>query len=454
MKLERLPLRRRARLRFWRRWLQPDGPYPEARDERLKPGRALPGWAVEALPHPGGSVRVLDVNAGPLTALGDTAAGYDVELIPIDELAWYFDKELEKLGLRPPVRTRHCAPEDVRVTFGETAFDLIYSFNGIGHSADPILVYRELLACLKKEGRIIIFAETSGEVDRFHREGHRHFHALRNGRVILRNKSRSWDLQDALLGAEITAKAEKSLLRIQIRHRPAGKRPVALKSSLNGALPEIVSLHIPKSGGSSFRDFLGNLYGNGMRTMYTPEETAPRLIHEVELDPRIRCLHGHFQADAYDHLLPDAVKVTWLRDPIERVVSGYYQFLRHPDTAGDSDFNREFFESGMNLMEFARHENIRASLFWYLNAVPLEDFFFVGLTEAYDDSMRLFCHLLGVPAPASSRTINTNPDKAVTQRYQLSPAHRSELEGLYAGEIELYRFAKYRLEEQLRQAFG
>lgn len=453
---DRLPPRRRARLRFWQRWLQPDGPFPEARRERLQAGRPLPGWALEALPAKGSRVRILDVNAGPVTALGDSAPGHKVELVPIDELAWYFDLELEKHSLNPPTRTRHCAPEDVRVSFGEAAFDLIYSFNGLDHTADPLFIYRELLACLKPQGRLIAYMETTEEVDRLHREAHRYFHALRNGRIILRNKSRSWDLQDALVGAEISGRLEGSLIRVEMRHRPSAATPVSLPARFEGtaSLPEMISLHIPKSGGSSFRDFLGDLYGEGLRTMYALEETAPRLIDKVELEPQTRCLHGHFQADAYDHLLPGAVKVTWLRDPVERVISGYYQFLRHPQTAEDSEFNREFFESGMSLMEFARHDNIRSSLFWYLNAVPLEDFFLVGLTELYDDSMRLFCHLLGVPEPAASRTINTNPDKAVSQRYPLAPAQRSELEGIYAGEIELYRYAEYRLREQLRRAFG
>jgi len=451
-----LPIRRRTRLRFWRRWLQPDGPFPEAREERLQTPRSLPSWATALLPKEGGKVRILDVNAGPLSALGNDASGYEVDLVPIDELAWHFDQELEALALSPPVRTRLCAPEDVRVCFGEAAFDLIYSFNGLDHTNDPLFVYHELLACLKPGGCLIGFMETTDKKDRLHREAHRFFHGIREGRVILRNKSRCWDLQDALPRATVSGKREGSLIRVKIRHRAQDRTSIPLPGKLprKESLPDMLSLHIPKSGGSSFRNFLRGLYGDGLRTMYTTRETAPRFIHEVELDGKTRCLHGHFQADAFEHLLENPIKVTWLRDPIERVISGYYQFLRNPQTADDSAFNREFFQSGMGLMEFARHDNIRASLFWYLNAVPLESFFFIGLTEMYEPSLRLFCHLLDVPPPETSRSINTNPQKAVSQRYSLSPAHRSELEGIYAAEIELYQFAKYRLREQYRAAFG
>lgn len=457
MAIDRLPLRRKTRLKFWLNWLNPGGPYPEARSERLREGRPLPDWAVAALPDEGGACKILDVNAGPLTALGTVADGYTVTVTPVDDLAFHFDRELERLEITPPVRTRQCAPEDVRARFGQGSFDLIYSFNGLDHTSDPVAVYGELLACLKEGGRIITFHETTDDIDRMHREAYRYFHVIRDGRLVLRKKSRCWDLLDALPGADLETTQEGSIIRVEITSRKEEERPrVKLPARQKGkrALPALISLHIPKSGGSSFRDFLRSLYGEAMRPMYTSEETAPRLVHKVRLEPGTSCLHGHFQADAFDHLLPGALKITWLRDPVERVVSGYYQFLRHPDTADESDFNRDFFESGMSLMEFARHENIRDSLFWYLNAVPLEDFFFVGITERYMESMKLFCHLMNIPPPREKKTVNTNPEKQGMRRYTLSPAQRSELEGLYALEIEMYRLARYRLDEELRLAFG
>jgi hypothetical protein len=450
-----IPLRRRVRLDFWTRWLGPDSPYPEAREERLRPGRPLPDWARTAFPEDRTTIRILDVNAGPLSGLGDQADGRRMELVPVDELAFHFDRALAEEDLEPPVRTRHCAPEDVRVAFGEQAFDLVYSYNGLDFLADPVAVYQELLAVLKPGGRIVTFHEAIEDAARIHRDGYRFFHGLHNGRVILRNKSRRWDLQDALPGAAVQGSRENGAIRVEIRRaRQRSVVPPRPRREESDGPPPLISLHIPKSGGSSFREFLGRLYGDSLRTMYAFEETAPRMAHTIELEPGTRCLHGHFQADAFDHLLPGALHITWLRHPVERVISGYYQFLRNPHTADESDFNRSFFEEGLNLMEFARHENIRSSLFWYLNAVPVEAFDFIGITEEYDRSMRVFCQLLGVPEPEASGTVNTNPDKPVASRYPLAPPQRLELEALYAAEIDLYDRARLRLEAEYQALFG
>jgi hypothetical protein len=105
-------------------------------------------------------------------------------------------------------------------------------------------------------------------------------------------------------------------------------------------------------------------------------------------------------------------------------------------------------------MEFARQPEMRRQVRWYFNAVPLDDFFFIGVTERYAESMRLLCHLIGRPVPDSLPRANTNPDRQPGKAYALTPAQRSELEGILAEEIELYRFINYRLDRQLALAFG
>ena len=95
---------------------------------------------------------------------------------------------------------------------------------------------------------------------------------------------------------------------------------------------ELVSIHIPKTAGTSFRNILKNVYGEkevirfdiSNRRGITIEE---KVLKSKKLSRRIKVIHGHF---TYRNLtkmvaLSDNVPiVTWLRNPIKRVISNYY----------------------------------------------------------------------------------------------------------------------------------
>jgi SAM-dependent methyltransferase len=444
-----------VRLQFWRKWLGPDSPYPDARDERLKTGRPLPDWALSSLPAEGGRVRVLDLNAGPLSSLGNQAPEHQVDLIPVDPLAHAFDSLLEEHAYEPPVRTVFCSAEDILPAFGKASFDLIYCYNGLDFTRDPIAVYRQLLEAIKPGGRIITFHEANPPEGRASREWYRFFHYYKNGRVSLCQKRYRRDLADALPGADIQSSLKDSLLQLQIRPAKSPK-PVSLSpcQRADDPLPELISMHIPKSGGTSFRSVLEELYGSTFRPMYAREEMDPGLAQKVKFNSQTRCLHGHFQADAFDGHFPEARKITWLRHPVDRVVSLYFQFHHNPESAFESAFNKRIFEEGWSLMDFARQPEVQRQVRWYFNAVPLDSFFFIGVVERYAESLRLFYHLLGKPTPEVSPGMNVNPKKRMGSAYDLSPAQRSGLESILAEETELYRLVEYRLREQLALAFG
>jgi SAM-dependent methyltransferase len=442
---------REVRLRHWTRWLSPETGPKAVVEERLRPDRALADWAVRALPDRAVKVRILDLAPGPLTAIGPQASGLEVDVVAIDDLAQPLNELLSVQRLTAPVPVQFGTIEDVLTRFGPESFDLITSFNGMDFTDDPIACYRQLIPCLKPGGAIITFHEIPEDSRRLENEWFRYFHLVKKGRIVIGQRGYLRDLRDALPEAEIRHAREGSLVRVEIQAAagPPDVRPPQVIDG-RGELPAIRSVHIPKTAGSSFRRFLEDLYGDGLRCLYDPWDPEA----ERELDPGSRCLHGHFPADAFDRYLPDAINLIWVRDPVERLVSCYFQFHRHPESAGESAFNRRIFEEGWSLIEFARQPEMRRQVRWYFNAVPLDDFFFIGVTERYAESMRLLCHQLGRPVPDSLPRDNTNPDKQPGNRYALPPARRAELECLLAEEIELYRFINYRLDRQVAIAFG
>jgi SAM-dependent methyltransferase len=383
--------------------------------------------------------------------MGTQVPESSVEVVALDDLAQPLNALLEASGLKAPVPVQFGNIEDVLPRFGEGSFDLITSFNGLDFTDNPIACYRQLVRCLKPGGTIITFHELLDDAERLDNEWFRYFHLIRNGRVVIGQRGYLRDLQDGLPEAAVSWTPEGNLVRIEIRAADE-QPPVGLPEVLDSRekLPAIHSMHIPKTAGSSFRRFLEDLYGDGLRCLYDPWDPEA----EPELAPGTRCLHGHFPADAYDRHLPHALKLTWMRDPVERIVSCYFQFHRYPESAGESAFNQRIFTEGWSLMEFARQPEMHRQVRWYFNAVPLDDFFFIGVTERYTESMRLLCHLIGRPVPDSLPRANTNPDKQAGKAYALTPAQRSELEGILAEEIELYRFINYRLDRQLALAFG
>lgn len=445
----------KKRMAFWQEWLHPDSKYSEFREARFALERPLPYWAEAVLPRRR-RVRILDVNAGPVSGLGIQSDRHEVDLVPIDDLAHQFEKQMKTHGYEAQVPTQFCSPEDVLCRFGPASFDLIYSYNGLANTRDPIRIYEQLLRCLRPGGRILTFHNRLNDAKDLIRQSFHHFHVVERKRLQIVHKGYRRDIADALPGAKVRFAEEESVIRVELRAAASERLPnVRMPRPLKTVKPpQLISVHIPKTAGSSFRRFLESLYGPTLRCLYTEEETAPRHIPHLQVARKVRCLHGHFQATAFDEKYPRARKITWLRDPMERIVSSYYQYHRWPPEPDGSPFLKRLLQEGWSILDFARSDEMVQQVRWYLNGIPLEKFFFIGITEHYDASLKMLCHLLNVDQPENLKSTNINPERGVASRYALPETTRQELEALYAPEVKLYQLACDRLSQQLAETFG
>src|SRR5690606_33266366 len=94
---------------------------------------------------------------------------------------------------------------------------------------------------------------------------------------------------------------------------------------------ELLSLHIPKTAGTSFRNILKSVYGeDAVVRLDINKNLLTRLNEELYESPAIpnaRVLHGHyFYKNIHKRVeIPEEVKIiTWLRDPVKRVISNFY----------------------------------------------------------------------------------------------------------------------------------
>lgn len=163
----------RGELRWWRGYIATGGgDWPEDLRQRLDPDAPLlEPLIADRLDRFGRApVRVLDVGAGPVSALGRTHGDLRLEITAVDPLGDRYAQLLADAGIEPPVRTLQCRGEDVAARFGADAFEVAYARNAIDHSADPVAIVRAMLRTVVPGGFVALRhfrceAENNGYVD-------------------------------------------------------------------------------------------------------------------------------------------------------------------------------------------------------------------------------------------------------------------------------------------------
>jgi hypothetical protein len=201
----------------------------------------------------------------------------------------------------------------------------------------------------------------------------------------------------------------------------------------------IISVHIPKTGGTTFLDILRKCVEEVLYLDYDYEGPSPMalfrrgerltapfesIMNDLESLSGRSVIHGHFQAKKYVSTFPNAVYVTWLRDPVERIVSNYLYWQRSR-LLGDRRWE-EVSAQKMNLEEFAHLRFARDNQQAYLFPLTVEEFDFVGITEEYDRSLELFRRLFCPDASFGTIMRNRNPNRQ-GEFYDLEPGLRKKI---------------------------
>ncbi len=216
----------------------------------------------------------------------------------------------------------------------------------------------------------------------------------------------------------------------------------------------IVSIHVPKTGGETFRDILEALTEGHLQRDYGDRPLAPMTIRQrirlatarPQLEPGTRAVHGHFIATKYWRRYPEARYMAWFREPIERLASHYHYWKRKPDRKNPTC--RKLIEEDLSLSGFAGLPEMRDVQARFLGEVPPERLAFVGITERYGESIDLFRRAFYPAMPSTAEHVNANPERD-GERYQLDPAVRGEIERLNAADTKLYEAALVRFETLL-----
>ncbi len=167
----------------------------------------------------------------------------------------------------------------------------------------------------------------------------------------------------------------------------------------------LVSVHIPKTGGVTFRSLLKKHFGTKLLYDYQDRPMSdPTFLRNIKackkaifLDKDLYsydCIHGHFMPVKYS-FLKNKCFIIWFRHPVERIVSRYFYMKNHSDFSSNQFF-KYIKDKNISLEDFCKIKHFHNVYSKYLWGVSITDFGFIGITEDYDNSLKRFCCYFGV----------------------------------------------------------
>jgi len=156
-----------------------------------------------------------------------------------------------------------------------------------------------------------------------------------------------------------------------------------------------VSLHVPKTGGNTFRQILEQRFGDKLQLAYDKRDNNP-IIAEPE------CIHGHAVFRDFAHVIESSPKrryLTFLRDPLRSAISHYF-FVKKWSPVNHRGEPQEFDDRGLDVWLTHEEEfrwpnppgyNHNRYSKWF-EKHPIEEYDFIGMTDQYDESLLLMYH--------------------------------------------------------------
>ena len=227
----------------------------------------------------------------------------------------------------------------------------------------------------------------------------------------------------------------------------------------------LLSIHISKTAGNSFREALMNSYGaervlrdygdwvgfdEPFANRRREQRHAAMRVRRDELIDKYDVIHGHFVADKYIGLFPEAEFISFFRDPCQQIVSHWrYQSAL---TVRVSDVNKEehaevryWRELTPSLEEYITWPFYRNHQSQFLGSLSVDDLAFVGVYEQYGKTLDHFRARFG-------RDLGPPHYAPVTKReappFEINDRVRRLVEKHFPADIELYERVKERFAVQ------
>jgi hypothetical protein len=222
---------------------------------------------------------------------------------------------------------------------------------------------------------------------------------------------------------------------------------------------ELISVHVPKTAGSSFRKVLEQNYvKSDLLLDYGDMVLDPASRFRADFDdwqeeneerrdisPQVRCVHGHFWAGKYARSFPAARKVVWLRDPARRLISHYFFWQNLPRT--NHTLHQRLLDEKMSLLDFAAlpgMRNILSDIF--LRDFKPADFDFIGIQEFFAEDLAELARMM--EWKIQTAPIENKGDARESARLECDPGLLREIADLNEADMQWYGAATARREKR------
>jgi hypothetical protein len=225
-------------------------------------------------------------------------------------------------------------------------------------------------------------------------------------------------------------------------------------------MQNIISVHMPKAAGTSFLHQLKTLYGEHQVLLdYNDDPTNPLSV--ISIDPYTydvnpirtisphKIVHGHFHPRKYAYI-KDAFRLTFLRHPIDNVMSIYDFWAAHNKDFWNHPVFKYFKEANLSLPRLAMIPQLRYLYSRsYFGDFDMSTFDFIGDYTQYDSELIRLGNCLEVTFDNNvhyNKTYTTSnaPEITNSRRSRLSDDECVELELILRDDIAFYEFFKGR----------
>lgn len=213
---------------------------------------------------------------------------------------------------------------------------------------------------------------------------------------------------------------------------------------------ELISIHIAKTGGRSFYEILKNEYGEKLDTRtrrvdYFPgKDYSNALINSIPKN--IGVLHGHLHYKHIKdiHLQHNPKIITWLREPVDRVISNYYYMISRVNEVGKK--HSHYSKHRHTIIEYAK-DSVPNKMSKCLRGISLEELFFFGFQESFDEDVRTLAKKLDWSEEIPNIRLNTGNsydsyETAPTKKSDIDQSIMDEIAWINRDDIKLYEEAK------------
>src|SRR5690606_3765419 len=148
-----------------------------------------------------------------------------------------------------------------------------------------------------------------------------------------------------------------------------------------------------------------------------------------------KAIHGHFSPKELKQVFPTSKTITWMRHPVERIISWYFYWKNGIDLR--PKLLVKFIAEKPTLETFASWPEVRFELtnnYFNINDLPLFDF--IGFTENYNRDFFKLSKILNWPL------IPTFTENKTVAKELVSTALKSKIESYLSTEMEVYEAAK------------